>query len=149
METIQAIFSQLGANASVINQFVIVAAFFFIAKVVFFNKLQFIIENRVEKTTGLESSADEMFEKANKLGEKYKQRVEAAHGKAQALTNEKRTEILAIQREKIKKTEEEVNAYVESSKNQIITDIKSKKNEIFAETSELAKMLINKLGGKH
>lgn len=149
METIQAIFSQLGANSSVINQFVIVAIFFFVAKVVFFNKLQFIIENREEKTTGLEHSADELFEKANKLGEKYKQRIEGAHSKAQAMMSEKKSEILSVQKEKIKKTEDEVNAYVEASKNQIAADIISKKNEIFSETSELAKMLINKLGGKH
>lgn len=149
METIQAIFSQLGANGSVINQLVIVFALFLISKYIFFNKLQFVIENREEKTTKLEMNADETFEKANKLAEKYKQKVEAAHLKAQQLVNEKKSEIAAKERETLKKTETEVTSYIETSKAQIKKDIDSKRNEILAESNHLAGMLVDKLTGKH
>lgn len=149
METIQAIFSQLGANGSVVNQLVIVFALFLISKFIFFNKLQFVIENREEKTTKLEMNADETFEKANKLAEKYKQKVEAAHLKAQQLLNEKKSEIAAKERETLKKTEIEVTSYIETSKAQIKKDIDSKRNEILAESNHLAGMLVDKLTGKH
>lgn len=149
METIQAIFSQLGANGSVINQLVIVFVLFLISKYIFFNKLQFVIENREEKTTKLEMNADETFEKANKLAEKYKQKVEAAHLKAQQILNEKKSEIQARERETLKKTENDVAAYVETSKAQVKKDIDSKRNEILSESNHLAGMLVDKLTGKH
>lgn len=149
METIQAIFSQLGANGSVVNQLVIVFGLFLISKFIFFNKLQFVIENREEKTTKLEMNADETFEKANKLAEKYKQKVEGAHLKAQQLFNEKRSEIHSRERDTLKKTETEVNSYIETSKLQVKKDIDSKRNEILAESNHLAGMLVDKLTGKH
>jgi F0F1-type ATP synthase membrane subunit b/b' len=149
METIQAIFSQLGANSSVVNQIVIVFVFYFICKYVFFNKLQFMIENREEKTTKLESSADETFEKANKLGEKYKSKIEAAHSKAQSFLTEKKSQTQSEMKAKLKNAEEEVNTYVENSKDKIKEDIKNKRNEILAESNQLANLLINKLTGKH
>lgn len=149
METIQAIFSQLGANGSVINQLVIVFVLFLVSKYIFFNKLQFVIENREEKTTKLELNADETFEKANKLAEKYKNKIEAAHLKAQQVLNEKKSEIQARERDLLKKTENDVAAYVETSKSQIKKDIDSKRSEILAESNHLAGMLVDKLTGKH
>ena len=149
METIQAIFSQLGANGSVVNQIIIVFVFYFLAKYVFFNKLQFVIENREEKTTKLENHADEMFEQANKLGEKYKAKIEAAHAKAQAYLSEKKSHAKAEMNAKLKLSEDEVNAYVESSKQKIKEDIQNKRTEVMSESNQLANLLINKLTGKH
>ncbi|MFZ4712898.1 MAG: hypothetical protein ACOYL6_04255 [Bacteriovoracaceae bacterium] len=149
METIQAIFAQLGANGSILNQIIIVFVFYFICKYVFFNKLQFMIENREEKTTKLENSADEMFEKANKLGEKYKAKLESAHSRAQIYLTEKKTQTQSELRAKLKHSEDEVNTYVENSKVKIKEDIQNKRNEILNESNELANLLINKLTGKH
>lgn len=148
MDQVSAIFSQLGANDTVIIQFVIVILMFILCKFIFLNKLQFIIENREEKTTKLEASADDLFEKASKLSDKYKQRIDEAHLKAQKIILDKKAEVLEIERQKMKKAEEEVNNYVESSKSKITNEIATKKAEILSEAGHLSDLLINKLSGK-
>ena len=148
MEVIQSIFTQLGANGTIVNQFVIVVLLFIFAKFIFLNKLQFVIVNREEKTTKLESSADETFEKANKLSEKYKLKIETTHLHAQHLLNQRKSEVQAREREVLKKIEFDISTYVNNNKAQVKKDIDAKRNEIMSESNHLAAMLVDKLTGK-
>ena len=63
METVQAIFTQLGINASLLPQFIVVVVMFILAEFIFLGRLQDVLETREEKTVKLENAADETFEK--------------------------------------------------------------------------------------
>lgn len=145
MDTVQAIFAQLGADGAVAIQFVIVIVVFVLTKFIFFGKLQFIIENREEKTVKLENSADEAFEKVNKLSEEYRSKIENAQIQAQQKVNSKRNEIISENNSKLKKIENEIETYVESSRVEIKKEVSEKENEILSATDELANNLIQKL----
>lgn len=145
MDTVQAIFAQLGADGAVAIQFVIVIVFFILTKFIFFGKLQFVIENREEKTVKLESSADETFDKVNKLSEEYRSKIENAQVQAQQNINAKRNEIINENNMKFKKIENEMESYVESSRVEIKKEVSEKENEILSATDELANNLIQKL----
>jgi F0F1-type ATP synthase membrane subunit b/b' len=145
MDTIQAIFAQLGADGSIAIQFAIVIAMFILTKFVFFEKLQFVIENREEKTVKLESSADETFEKVNELSEQYRSKIEAAQISAQSKVNDKRNEIINENNSKFKTIENEIEQYVENSRNEFKKEVQEKETEIFSQSDELANSLIQKL----
>ena len=79
MEALQQIVDQLGVDYTVFYQFATLCVLFLITKFLFFNALQFVIENREEKTTKLESSAEVVTEKANKLSNEYKDKIDEAY----------------------------------------------------------------------
>lgn len=145
MGTLEAIFAQLGANGSILTQFTVVLIMFILTKLVLFNKLQFIIENREDKTIKLESSADDTFEKVNKLSQEYKDKIDGAHVLAQIKINDEKQKISNENDQKFKSTEAEIEKYVESSRVEIKTEIDAKELEILSKTDELASSLVEKL----
>ena len=62
MEMFVDIFKQLGANESLVHQFIIVVVMFFLTKFLFLNHLQRILETREDKTVNLEGDAEKQFE---------------------------------------------------------------------------------------
>jgi F0F1-type ATP synthase membrane subunit b/b' len=116
METIQAIFTQLGVNSSLLPQFIIVLVVFILAQILFLKKLQDVIENREEKTVKLESSADETIENVQKMQTEYKSKIDIAHREALKATTEKKQAIVSKYTDQYKQTEKEVNQFVEQSR---------------------------------
>jgi F-type H+-transporting ATPase subunit b len=145
MGTLEAIFAQLGANGSILTQFTVVLIMFILTKLVLFNKLQFVIENREDKTIKLESSADDTFEKVNKLSQEYKDKIDGAHVVAQIKVNDEKQKISNENNQKFKSTEAEIEKYVESSRVEIKIEIDAKELEILSEADELASSLVEKL----
>ena len=75
MEMLQTILGQLNINTSVFTQIAVVLALFIVAKYLFYSKLQEILENRHQQTTGLESQADATFEKVEVLKVEYENKM--------------------------------------------------------------------------
>ena len=71
MDMILAIFTKLGADSSIVHQFIVVIALFVLFKIVFLDKLLFVLDLRESKTTKLEHEANEKFATSEKLAEKY------------------------------------------------------------------------------
>ena len=90
METVQAIFTQLGVNSSLLPQFIIVFVVFVLAQFLFLGKLQEVLETREEKTVKLENSADETIENVSRMQTEYKVKIDEAHRESLKNSTEKK-----------------------------------------------------------
>ncbi len=145
METIQAIFTQLGINASLLPQFIIVILLFILAEFIFLGKLQEVLETREEKTVKLENSADETFEKVSKMQNDYKTKVDQASNEALKISSQKKSQLSAQYTEQFKNAEKEVTAYVEKSSNEFEAQLKDQKGKLLSEVDGLSNSLVQKI----
>lgn len=145
MDTVLAIFTQLGADSSILYQFVVVVVLFVLMKFIFVNKLQTVIETREEKTVKLEVSADSTFEKIEELENTYKAEINKAYSEAQAYINNKKADITNEHSSFLKKTEKEVQDYVDEARKKNEEEIGGQKGSIISEADSLAENLISKL----
>ncbi len=145
METVKAIFTQLGVDSSLLPQFIIVFVIFIIAKFLFLNHLQFVLENREEKTVKLESSADNTLEQVNKMAQEYKAKIDSANKESMKIITAKKAEIQARYGETFKKTEKEINQFVEESRQSFEREIQANRSKFAGEIDGMANELINKI----
>lgn len=145
METVQAIFTQLGVDHSLPYQFAIVIAVFVLAQLLFLGKLQDVIENREEKTVKLESSADETMEKVTRMKAEYKAKVDEANRIALKTSTEKKTKITQTYTEQYKQTEKEVGSFVDQSRNEYAKEVAGNKEAYLSEAETLAQSLVQKI----
>lgn len=145
METVQAIFTQLGVNSSLLPQFVIVVVIFILAQLLFLGKLQEVLETREEKTVKLEGAADETMEKVARMQTEYKQKIEEANRAALKEATEKKQKITQKYTEQFKTSEKEVNQFVDSSRTQFSSEVASNKDKYLSEADALAQSLVQKI----
>jgi F0F1-type ATP synthase membrane subunit b/b' len=145
METVQAIFTQLGVNQSLLPQFIIVVAVFILAQFLFLGKLQNVLETREEKTVKLENSADETIEKVTQMQSEYKAKIEAANRETLKIATEKKQQLNAKYTQQFKQTEKEVNQFVDDSRNEFIKEVAGNKEKYLAEADALAQSLVQKI----
>lgn len=145
MDTVKAIFAQLGVDSSLLPQFVLVLVLFIIAKLLFLNHLQFVLENREEKTVKLEGHADEALERVSRLSRDYKGKIDQANKDVLKTLSTKKAEITQRYHEQFKKTEREINQFVEESRQQSEKEMQANRSRFLAETDGLAGDLVKKL----
>ena len=130
MDQLTQMLSQLGIDNTFYYQFVLVIILFPISCFVLFNKLLFVIENREEKTTKLESQADGKFEKVKELEEKYNERLEEAYSQAQQNLNTSKNKIIEEQTGIFKDEEKKINEYLDKTIDEERTKVLNQKDEI-------------------
>ena len=145
METFTAIFTQLGVDSSLVPQFFIILAIFIITQFLFLGKLQAVIENREEKTTKLENSADDILEKVKKMQVEYNSKIDEANRKALSTTTDAKQKINQKFTEQYKSTEKEVNAYVDQSRHNFSNELEMNKETYLADADNLAQSLVQKI----
>jgi F-type H+-transporting ATPase subunit b len=145
MDVVLGIFDQLGADKSLIYQLVIFIVMFIISKFLFFNHLQFVIENREEKTVKLEGNAEKQFEEINKMSSDYKEKITNAHKEAKEKSSSEKAKIVKELESKYREHEKEINTFVEKSREEANKEIGAKKEEILSEAEQLANNLVQKL----
>lgn len=145
METVQAIFTQLGVNSSLLPQFIIVFVVFVLAQFLFLGKLQDVLETREEKTVKLENSADETIESVSRMQAEHKAKIEEAHREALKVATEKKQKISAKYTEQYKQTEREVNQFVDHSRNEFNSEFEQSRDKYLAEANTLAQSLVQKI----
>jgi F-type H+-transporting ATPase subunit b len=145
METFMAIFTQLGVDSSLVHQFVIILVVFIIAQFLFLGKLQNVIETREEKTTKLESNADETILKVQRMQNEYKNKIEDASRSALKNSAEKKQQIVQKYSDQYKQAEKEVNSYVDQSRNDFKRDVDANKEKYLKEAEALSESLVQKI----
>ena len=145
MDTVKQIFTQLGVDSSLLPQFILVLVLFIVAKFLFLNHLQFVLENREEKTVKLESSADETLERVNKLSQGYKSKIDQANKEAMKVLLAKKGEIQTRLNDQFKKTEREINQFVDESRHQFEREVQATRGKFLAEADGLASDLVKKI----
>ena len=145
MDTVQAIFTQLGVDNTLLPQFIIVLVVFFLAQFLFLGKLQHVLETREEKTVKLESSADETIEKVTKMKAEYKAKIDEAHRSALKNATEKKQKLTQKYTETFKQTEREVNAFIDQSRNEFSKEVEGNKAKYLSEAEALSQSLVQKI----
>lgn len=145
MDTVKAIFTQLGVDSSLLPQFIIVFVMFIVAKFLFLNHLQFVLENREEKTVKLESSADHTLETVSKMAQEYKSKIDGANKEAMKIVSAKKADIQGRHSENFKKTEKEINQFVETSRQDFEREIAANRGKLAGEIDGLAGDLVKKI----
>jgi F0F1-type ATP synthase membrane subunit b/b' len=145
MDTFLAVFTSLGVDSSLLIQIIIIAIAFFASKLLFLNQLQFILENREEKTIKLENNADENMNKVTKMMTDYKQKTDSAMKEAMKNFNDKKQAITKKMDDFFKTTEKEVNLQIESSREKIEKDISENQSKYLQEVDALSEDLIKKI----
>ncbi len=145
METVQAIFTQLGVDTSLAPQFVIVCLVFILAQFLFLGRLQEVLETREEKTVKLESSADETIEKVSQMKAEYKTKIDETQRKTLKDSTEKKQKITQKFTDQYKQAEKEVGAHIDSSRAAFATEVSGNREKYMAEADTLAQSLVNKI----
>lgn len=145
METVQAIFTQLGVDPSLLPQFVIVVCVFVLAQFLFLGKLQNVLETREEKTVKLESAADDTLEKVTRMQNEYKSKIEEANRAALKNLTDKKQAISQKYNDQYKQTEREVNQFIDQSRNEFGKEVEQNKDKYLAEANTLAQSLVQKI----
>lgn len=145
MDSVIAIFSQLGADQSLVYQFVIFVTTFILGKLLFFNHLQKVLETRTAKTIGLEDSAEAKFEEVNKMSQEYKEKISEANKEAKSLLDNQKTEIIKEEEKRYRDYEKDVNSEVDEARKKIMSEISEKKEQIMNEAESLASNLVNQI----
>lgn len=145
MDTVSAIFSQLGVDSTLLPQFIIVILVFVLAQFLFLGKLQTVLETREEKTVKLENSADETIEKVSQMKAEYKLKIDEANRASLKTSTEKKQKIAARYTEQYKQTEREVNSFIDQSRNEFSKEVESNKEKYLAEAESLSQSLVQKI----
>jgi F0F1-type ATP synthase membrane subunit b/b' len=145
MGTIQAIFTQLGVDSSLLPQFIIIVVVFILSQTLFLGKLQSVLEIREEKTIKLENSAEETVEKVARMKSDYKLKIDEANRAALKNSTEKKSKIAHKYLEQYKQTEKEVNNFVDQSRHDFSNEVTASKEKYLAEAESLAQSLVQKI----
>lgn len=78
VDMVGSILTQVGVDKTSLYQMAVVIIVFIMAKFLFLNKLQEVLETRQEKTVKLESQADDVFEKIEEIPAKIKKFISGA-----------------------------------------------------------------------
>lgn len=145
MEMMVDIFKQLGADGSLVHQFVIVVVMYFLTKFLFLDHLQTVLDTREDKTVNLEGSAEKQFEEINKIQSEYKEKMQTVNKSLKEKTETAKNEIIKREESKYRAQEKEINTFIESSRKEIESEINEKKDKVLEDAEQLASGLVQKM----
>lgn len=147
MDMILAIFTKLGADLTIVHQFVVVVFLFILFKIVFLDKLLFVLDLRESKTTKLEHEANEKFATSEKLAEKYNKKMSEVINESQKALNLKKEEINSKNQQLLKAKEKVLSEELDAKRAQYVKEMEGQKDAIFSAKEEISKEIINKIIG--
>lgn len=147
MDNVLAIFATLGVDSSILHQFIVFTVLFVLLKIVFLDKLLFVLELREGKTTKLEHEANEKFAKSEKLAEAYNKKMNEVISQAQRDLNAKKESIKAKNQQLVREKDKQLSETLDSKRKAILQDLESQKDKIFGAKDEISKEIINKIIG--
>jgi F0F1-type ATP synthase membrane subunit b/b' len=145
MDMVLGIFKQLGADETLWVQFGIAVGMLLISKFLFLTHLQTIIEQREERTVGLEGDADKQLDEVNKLSESYKMKINSATKEIRAKVENEKASITKDLETKYKTEEKTVNDYVDESRKVAEVKVSEQKGIVLAQAEELSLSLVQRI----
>jgi len=142
---VSAIASQLGIDQSLFYQLISSIVFFFLAKVIFLDKLRFVLHNRYLKTEALDEEASKKFAEADELSGKYGLMIDQVYREENQKFKRRKEGILLRERERQKKSEKVVEGQLHVAKEKFLTELDQKREQIFQEKDQLAQDLVEKV----
>lgn len=145
MDKVIQIFTQLGVDSTIFAQFAIFTVLFFVLKYVWFNKLLSVIELRENSTTKRDSNANEKFNEADKLAQKYDDEIQDTYAETFKNVNSKKEALLKEEGVRIREVEGKLATEFEAKRAELEEDYKAKKSQVLSNVDSLSGDLVNKL----
>lgn len=145
MDKVIQIFTQLGVDSTIFAQFAIFTVLFFVLKYVWFNKLLSVIELRENSTTKRDSNANEKFNEADKLAQKYDDEIQDTYAETFKNVNSKKEALLKEEGIRIREVEGKLATEFEAKRAELEEDYKAKKSQVLSNVDSLSGDLLNKL----
>jgi F0F1-type ATP synthase membrane subunit b/b' len=145
MDMLIGIFKQLGANETIVYQIAIIIVMFVIAKFLFVNHLQSILETREDKTVKLEGNTEKQFAEITKIQNDYRDKIKTANKSVKSKIESAKAEIAKNEEAKYKLQETEINKYISTSRKEVEAEISGKKDKVLADADSLSTSLIQKI----
>ncbi|MCP4913753.1 MAG: hypothetical protein GY909_11615 [Oligoflexia bacterium] len=145
MDKVIQIFTQLGVDSTIFAQFAIFTVLFFVLKYVWFNKLLSVIELRENSTTKRDSNANEKFNEADKLAQKYDDEIQDTYAETFKNVNSKKEALLKEEGVRIREVEGKLATEFEAKRAELEEDYKAKKSQVLSSVDSLSGDLVNKL----
>lgn len=145
MDKVIQIFTQLGVDSTIFAQFAIFTVLFFVLKYVWFNKLLSVIELRENSTTKRDSNANEKFNEAGKLAQKYDDEIQDTYAETFKNVNSKKEALLKEEGIRIREVEGKLATEFEAKRAELEEDYKAKKSQVLSNVDSLSGDLLNKL----
>lgn len=145
MDKLIVILSQLGIDVTFFHQFVLFFVIFFVLKKVLFEKLQFVIEMRENKTTKLKNCAQEKYEKAGKIENEYNEKVKEFKSQSQADLLSTKESLMEKRNNKILSTEKENEMKLKEHRDVFLSSLQEEKKQIRKSIDDLSENIVEKL----
>ncbi len=145
MDKVIQIFTQLGVDSTIFAQFAIFTVLFFVLKYVWFNKLLSVIELRENSTTKRDSNANEKFNEADKLAQKYDDEIQDTYAETFKNVNSKKEALLKEEGVRIREVEGKLATEFEAKRAELEEDYKAEKSQVLSSVDSLSGDLVNKL----
>jgi F0F1-type ATP synthase membrane subunit b/b' len=139
------ILKQLGTDQSIFYQFVVIIVVYAIAKFVFINHLQALLDTRDDKTLKLEGSTEKQFEEIEKIQTAYKEKIRVANKDLKGKLEAGKADIAKKYESEYRSSADEISNFIENSKKEIEADIKGKREKVLADAESLANNLVQKI----
>jgi len=136
---------QLGADQTLLHQFVIVILMYVIAKFTFLDHLLKVITNREEKTVKLEGNVDKQFTTINEMANEYKTKISLANKTSREKVEENKKEISKTLEEKFRSEEKVISDFVDNTRVDLEKELAVKKDVLLNEAEQLANELVQKI----
>lgn len=145
MDKIIQIFTQLGADGSILHQTIIFVALFIILKFVLFNKLLFVIETREGKTTKMEDLANNKFQEADRLEKSFEEQVSKTRLASIEKSQEEKNAALKELSKRKTSREREIQTGYDAKKSEIEAEFEVSKQKVMENVTQLSDELAQRL----
>jgi F0F1-type ATP synthase membrane subunit b/b' len=145
MDMVIGILKQLGADQTIVHQFIIVILMYTIAKFTFLDHLLKVITNREEKTVKLEGNVDKQFNTINEMANEYKSKLSHANKSSREKIEENKKEITKNFENKFRSEEKLISEFVDNTRSELEKELVVKKDVLLNEAEQLSNDLVQKI----
>lgn len=145
MDMVLNIFKQLGADETLWIQFGIVVVMLVLSKILFLTHLQNVIEQREQRTIGLEGDADKQLDAVKNLSEEYKAKINSANKDVRKKVDSEKNKITKELESNYKAEEKTVNDYVDEARKNAESKVLEQKEKVLSEADELSLSLVQRI----
>jgi F-type H+-transporting ATPase subunit b len=142
------VLAALGLNSSVIVQFFLFVAIYFVTSKFLFQPYYEAFLRRSEKTVGNTESAEKLNVESAKLEAEYKNSLKALNVEIKKIYDLAKAKSHAEQEEILKKSREQAKHFVDQAAADVQRQLQAAQPQIQAETVSVSKEIVQKLLGK-
>lgn len=145
MDMIVDIIKQLGADGSLLHQFIVVVVVFYLTKFLFLDHLQAILDHREDKTVNLEGNAEKQFDEIEKIQKEYNTKLQSASKQLKEKTDQAKFTITKREEGRYRAKEEEVSSFIDDARKKLEVELAEKREKVLGEAEVLASNLVEKV----